>query len=147
MSKTFTLRSLDVPSIQKFGIGFDTLFDDLMRTTDLQQSNNYPPYNIVQYDDDHYGIELAVAGFKEGELSVDVEKNLLTVSGDSSKSEVDVRYIVHGISARSFKRVFTLAEHVTVLDAVTVDGILTVKLERVVPEAQKPRNVAISFNK
>lgn len=149
MTNALTLRSLDIPSIHKFGIGFDSIFDDLSRITSLQSNNNYPPYNIVKHSEDSFSIELAVAGFKEGDLSVLVEKNHLTLSGEQ-KTEIDVapvEYVYRGISARSFNRTFTLAEHVEVTGAKVVNGILIVNLERKVPEEEKPKTIAITYTK
>ncbi len=152
MTRTLTLRSGDLfPSIHKFGIGFDNMFDDLLRMQELQSTNNYPPYNIIKHDENKFSIELAVAGFKEGDIEVVLEKNQLSIKGSKAKevSEVDVEpvYLVHGISARSFDRTFTLAEHVTVAGATTESGILTINLERVVPEESKPKKIAINYTK
>lgn len=149
-NKTLTLRSLDIPSIHRFGIGFDSMFDDLLRNT-AQQTPNYPPYNIVKLGEDRFDIELAVAGFREGDLTVTVEKNVLTISGQPTESldELDrpVEYLHRGISGREFERSFTLAEHVEVLDAKVQNGILTVSLERKIPESQKPKQIAIEYTK
>jgi len=148
-----TLRSIDIPSIHKFAVGFDNVFDELLRIN-AQQSNgtNYPPYNIVKHDDDHFAIELAVAGFKVGDVSITVEKNLLTIKGEQTQSldellETEVEYLHRGISARSFSRTFTLAEHVEVTGAAAENGILKIDLERKVPDEQKPKTIAISYNK
>jgi molecular chaperone IbpA len=152
MTNTLSLRSFDIPSIHKFAVGFDSMFDELLRIN-AQQANgtNYPPYNIVKHDDDHFDIELAVAGFREGDINVSVEKNVLTVSGEQSRDldELDqkVEYLYRGISSRSFVRTFTLAEHVEVASATSNNGILTIKLEREVPEEQKPKRIAITYNK
>jgi len=147
-SHTLTLRSLDIPRITKFGIGFDSMFDDLMRISTQQTETNYPPYNVLKYDEDHYAIELAVAGFLEGELNVTVEKNQLIIQG-SQATDLDnvVEFLHRGISSREFVRSFTLAEHVHVSGAVVSNGILTVNLEREVPEEQKPKKIAIAYNK
>lgn len=146
-----TLRSIDIPSIHKFGIGFDGIFDELMRVNAQQTNTNYPPYNIVKYNDDNFAIELAVAGFNVGDISITVEKNLLTIKGEQTQSsdelEKEVEYLHRGISSRSFSRTFTLAEHVEVTGATSGDGILKVELERKVPEEQKPRTIPIAFSK
>ena len=153
MTNQLTLRSIDIPSIHKFAVGFDNVFDELLRIN-AQQSNgtNYPPYNIVKHDDDHFAIELAVAGFKVGDVSITVEKNLLTIKGEQTQSldelsETEVEYLHRGISARSFSRTFTLAEHVEVTGAAAENGILKIDLERKVPDEQKPKTIAISYNK
>ena len=146
------LRSLDIPSIHKFAVGFDNVFDELLRIN-AQQANgsNYPPYNVVKHDDDHFAIELAVAGFNIGDISITVEKNLLTIKGEQTQSldelEKEVEYLHRGISARSFARTFTLAEHVEVTGATSENGILKIDLERKVPDEQKPKIIAISSNK
>ena len=152
MTNQLTLRSLDIPSIHKFAVGFDNVFDELMRTN-AQQANaaNYPPYNIVKHDDDHFAIELAVAGFNDGDISVTVEKNMLSIKGEQTQSldelEKEVEYLHRGISARSFSRTFTLAEHVEVTGAKSANGILKIELERKVPEEQKPKAIQISYTK
>lgn len=143
-----TLRSIDIPSIHKFAVGFDNMFDSLMRNT-AQSNGNYPPYNVVQHSDDKFSIELAVAGFEEYELEINLENNVLTILGEKSEEESDdnVSYLHHGISSRSFKRSFTLAEHIEVVDARIKNGILSVDLERQIPEEKKPKKIAINFNK
>jgi molecular chaperone IbpA len=149
MTNTLSLRSLDIPSIHKFGIGFDTMFDELMRATAQQSNTNYPPYNIVKHSDDHFSIELAVAGFKEGDIDVQVEKNQLTVQGSKSISidKPNIEYLHRGISARNFVRNWTLADYVEVTGATVADGILTIDLERKVPEEEKPKKIAITYTK
>jgi molecular chaperone IbpA len=146
-NNTLTLRSFDIPSINKFGIGFESMLDELLRATSQQQTN-YPPYNIIRNDEDHFTIEVAVAGFKQGEVDVTVEKNILTISG-SKKDPVpeNVEYLHRGISARNFVRNWTLAEHVEIVGAIMRDGILVLDLERKVPEDQKPKSIAITYIK
>jgi molecular chaperone IbpA len=142
------LRSLDIPSIHKFAVGFDSMFDELLRHTNSQTNTNYPPYNVVKHSEDNFTIELAVAGFKNGDIEVEVEKNQLTVKGEQSV-DIDnkVEYLYRGISARNFSRTWTLADHVEVTGAEAIDGILRINLERIVPEEQKPKKIAISYNK
>lgn len=148
---TLNLRSLDIPSIHKFAVGFDNVFDELLRINAQQVGTNYPPYNVVKRDDDHFAIELAVAGFNIGDISITVEKNLLTIKGEQTQTldelESEVEYLHRGISARNFSRTFTLAEHVEVTGAASENGILKIDLERKVPEEQKPKKIAISCNK
>jgi len=146
MTNTLTLRSLDIPSIHKFAVGFDNMFDDLLRTS--QANTNYPPYNIVKHGDDNFAIELAVAGFKDGEINIQVERNQLTVKGEQAVDlDTQVEYLHRGISARSFARTWTLADHVEVAGAKSENGILTISLERKVPEEQKPKSIAITYTK
>jgi molecular chaperone IbpA len=143
-----SLRSLDIPSIHKFAVGFDNMFDELLRHTNAQAGTNYPPYNVVKFSDDKFAIELAVAGFKDGDIDVTVEKNQLTVKGEKSvELNENIEYLHRGISARNFLRSWTLADHVEVTGAEIKDGILTVQLERQVPEEQKPKKIAITYTK
>ena len=151
MTNTLTLRSFDIPSIHKFAVGFDSMFDELMRVSSQQSQQNYPPYNVVKHDDNTFVIELAVAGFREGDVTVTVEKNQLTITGEQIESldelEKPVEYLYRGISSRNFTRSFTLADHVEVTGAEVNNGILAIKLERKVPEELKPKTIAITFNK
>jgi len=151
MTRELTLRSLDIPSIHKFAVGFDNIFDEMLRINAQQSNTNYPPYNIVKRSEDIFVIELAVAGFNEGDIKITLEKNVLTIKGEQTVSldelEKDVEYVHRGISARNFDRVFTLAEYVEVIGAKAENGILTIELERQVPEEQKPKTVAITYTK
>ena len=145
MTKTLTLRSLDIPSIHKFGIGFDNVFDELMRMNS-QQSTNYPPYNIVKQSEDNFYIEVATAGFREGEVEINLDNRLLSIKGRITREEDQLNEYLHrGISSRDFDREFTLADHVEVVNASQRDGILTVYLERRIPEEKKPKTIAISY--
>ena len=144
MTRTLTLRSLDIPSIHKFGIGFDTMFDELMRMNS-QQSQNYPPYNVVKLTDDNFYIEVATAGFSEGEIDIQLDNRLLTIKGSKKREDAIPEYLHQGISNRDFVREFTLAEHVEVSNALIKDGILTVFLERKIPEERKPKTIAITY--
>ncbi len=148
MTRELNLRSLDIPSIHKFAVGFDNVFDELMRITHQQSNTNYPPYNVIKYTDDQFAIELAVAGFNDGEIDVQVENNQLTIKGEQSADVREgVEFLHRGISARNFVRTFTLADHVEVIEAHVANGILTVNLERKIPEEKKPKKIAISYNK
>ena len=150
MTKTLTLRSFDLPAIHKFGIGFDNLFDDLMRVNAQQSNNNYPPYDIVQINDDEYMISLAVAGFGHDNLSITKDKKFLIIEGKHSRETVDnedstAKYLHKGISERSFRREFTLADHVEISNAHLELGILSIHLKREVPEEAKPKTIAITY--
>ena len=146
--RTLTLRSLDIPSVHKFGIGFDGVFNELLRMSD-QNNTNYPPYNIVKQTDDKFYIEVATAGFAEGEITISVENHMLSVVGEKESADgtAEVEYLHRGISSRSFDRSFRLGEHVEVIDAQNKDGILTVYLERQVPEALQPKTIDIKYIK
>lgn len=147
MTNQLTLRSLDIPSIHKFGIGFDSVFDELLNRT-AQGQTNYPPYNVVKYSEDTFAIELAVAGFKDGEVTITTERSQLTVRGEQVvELSESVEYLHKGISARNFIRTWTLADHVEVVSAKSENGILTINLERKIPEEQKPKTIAISYTK
>lgn len=144
---TLTLRALNIPSIHKFGVGFDTMLNELLRTTEAQQTN-YPPYNLLQVDDNDFCIEVAVAGFKEGEIDVTIEKNLLTITGAKKEAIAEnVEYLHRGISTRNFERTFPLGPHIEVKGAVMRDGMLVIDLIRVIPEDHKPKSIAISYIK
>ena len=154
--RTLTLRSLDVPSIHKFGIGFDSMFNELLRTTQQTQTN-YPPYNIVKETEDKFRIEVATAGFNQGEVTIELDNRLLTIRGSKAAPEVvdtDVEATIvadedlhQGISQRDFEREFTLAEHVKIIDATNVNGILTIYLERQIPEEARPKTIDIKYLK
>jgi len=150
MTKTLTLRSFDIPALTKFGIGFDNMFDDLMRVNAQQSNNNYPPYDIVQINDDEYMISLAVAGFGHDNLNITKDKKTLVIEGKHSRETVDnedstTKYLHKGISERSFRREFQLADHVEISNAHLELGILNVHLKREVPEEAKPKTIAISY--
>ena len=146
MTKTLTLRSFDLPAIHKFGIGFDNLFDDLQRVMQTQSSSNYPPHNVIKTGDETVTIEVAVAGFAEGEIDISLDKRVLTVAGERKRAEdASYEYLHRGISSRDFRHTFTLAEHVEVKSASIKDGILSVYLEREVPEEAKPKAIAITY--
>ena len=146
MTKTLHLRSFDIPAFNKFGIGFDDLFDDLMRVTQIQSSSNYPPHNVIKTGDNTVTIEVAVAGFAEGEIDIALDKRLLTITGNKQRDDDAAHEYLHrGISSRDFKQTFPLAEHVEVKGAAIRDGILTVLLEREIPESAKPKSIAITY--
>ena len=149
MTKTLTLRSFDIPALHKFGIGFDNMFDDLMRVSAQQGNTNYPPYDIVQVNDDEYTISVAVAGFGYNDLSVTKDKKVLIVEGKHTRETVEnedtTKYLHKGISERSFRREFQLADHVEITNAHLELGILNIYLRREVPEEAKPKTIAISY--
>ena len=148
MTKTLTLRSFDIPSIHKFGIGFDNMFDELMRVSAQQSTSNYPPYNIVQINEDEYMISLAVAGFGLDNLSVTKDKKFLIIEGkeyDPDSEKIVPNYLHKGISNRDFRREFQLADHVEISHAHLELGILSVYLKREVPEDAKPKTIAITY--
>ena len=131
-----------------FSVGFDNLFDDFDRMLSFNSAsiNHYPPYNIRKVNDTDYVIELAVAGFGKKDIKVKSQENTLTIS--SAKDEQDVlekdESVLHrGISKRSFTKSFTVAEDVVVKGADLKDGLLSVKLERIIPDEKKPKIIDI----
>ena len=124
-----------------FAIGFDRYFEDLERMSNITQTN-YPPYNVVKEDDEHFSVELAVAGFSKKDVSITKEKNVLVIEG---KVEDESKDFVHkGLASRAFKRSFTLADDVEISGSSLKDGILVVSLERIIPEEDKPISIKIS---
>lgn len=124
-------------------IGFDRMFDAY--ESRLHNSTGYPPYNIVRTGENQYLIEMAVAGFKKSEITVEVEQNQLTIRGQSeTPNESTTREYLHrGLSSRDFARTFPLAEHIVVKEARIENGVLTVELERIIPESLKARVIDI----
>ena len=130
------------PMARQF-VGFDSLFDELNALADRKESN-YPAYNIAKDDDEHYRIELALAGFSTDEITIQAEKGVLTI--EANKADERGNYIHQGIAKRGFSKMFRLAEYMKVDDARFVDGILTVSLHREVPEADRPKQISINAN-
>ena len=119
-----------------------------MRVSNFQSNSNYPPHNVIKTGDRTVTIEVAVAGFAEGEIDIALDKRLLTITGARKRDEEESHEYLHrGISSRDFKHTFTLAEHVEVRNASITDGILSVYLEREVPEEAKPKSIAITYQK
>jgi len=144
---TFRLNHLDIPNIHKFGIGFDSIFEDIHRLASVTGKDNYPPYNVIKIDDDHFTIELALAGIPKESLDIEVDQNQLTVSTEKAETDEELEYLHKGISQRGFSRSFTLADHVVVKGADMIDGVLKISLERQLPEELKPRKIDISSAK
>jgi molecular chaperone IbpA len=131
-----------------FSVGFDNLFDDFDRMLSFNSAsiNHYPPYNIRKVNDTDYVIELAVAGFGKKDIEVKSVENTLTIKSKDKKEEVldkDENILHRGISQRSFTRSFTVAEDVVVKGADLKDGLLSVKLERIIPDEKKPKIIDI----
>ena len=122
-------------------VGFDHLFNMLEQAADA--GNGYPPYNIERTDETHYRISIAVAGFADKDLNVEVRDGVLTIAGKREEA-AKAGFLYQGIAGRSFERRFQLAEHVEVRAAKLENGLLHVDLERVVPEEKKPRKIAIN---
>ena len=135
------LTTLDLPQLHRATTGFDRMFEDMF---DNSKSTGYPPYNIVQDNEDEYTISLAVAGFTMDNLIITLEKSVLTVEGNSAESETDVNYLHKGIAGRGFTREFRLADHIEVVGATLDLGMLNIQLKREVPEALQPKKIAIN---
>ncbi len=142
------MRTLDFSPLYRSAIGFDrvaSLLDAISQTETKQPS--YPPYNIELTGDDTYRITMAVAGFSEQDLDLQVEQNLLTISGKKADAASSKEYLYQGIAERSFDRRFQLADHVRVENAQLENGLLHIDLVREIPEAMKPRKIDISSGK
>jgi|TARA_B110000908_G_scaffold33360_1_gene39914 molecular chaperone IbpA len=125
-------------------IGFDHLFNELERVHSKANSG-YPPHNVIKESETEFTIQVAVAGFKESQIDIEVKDGFLNISGDSTEAEEDVvDYIHKGISSKRFSRTFRLSEHVEVTGAALQDGILVIHLEYVVPEELRPRKILIN---
>ena len=127
--------------ISKNGIGMDDYLDRFFNN--YETTTNYPPYNIVKHDSENFSIELAVAGFTKKDISISKEKERLSIEGKQEEGE-EQEYVHKGLASRSFKRTFTLADDIVVKGADMKNGILSVDLERIVPEEDKPQEIKIS---
>ena len=139
------MASIDFSPLYRSSIGFDrmaSLLDSALRTD--QASSGYPPYNIEVTGENQYAISLAIAGFDERELDIQVEKGVLTVSGKKAADSEQRQFLYQGIATRSFERKFNLAEHVEVTGAQLNNGLLTITVVKEIPEASKPKRIAIN---
>jgi molecular chaperone IbpA len=139
------MRTFDLTPLYRSTVGFDRLTDMLDSLSQVDSGVTYPPYNIERTDENHYRISLAVAGFAEKDLAVEVKEGVLSVQGkrDGEKESVQARYLHQGIAGRAFDRRFQLAENVEVRGAQLENGLLHIDLERIVPEEKKPRRITI----
>jgi molecular chaperone IbpA len=137
------LTTLDLPHLHRATVGFDRMFNEMHEMFENSKSTGYPPYNVVQENDDEYTISLAIAGFSMADLDITLEKNVLTIEGTSPEVPEGKNYLHKGIGNRNFRRQFTLAEHIEVEDAELENGMLHINLVRNVPEAQKPKKISI----
>tara|TARA_R110000772_G_scaffold20140_10_gene55980 strand:- start:4605 stop:4991 length:387 start_codon:yes stop_codon:yes gene_type:complete len=122
------------------------MFDDLERDRNSNNNTAYPPHNVIKIDDDNYEIQLAVAGFDKSDISVSLKDNALIVEGDKN-SNVSIEFIHQGIGNRKFTKTFNLSEYIEVNGADLINGILSIHLERVVPEEQRPKVIEIGSKK
>ncbi|WP_299139544.1 Hsp20 family protein [uncultured Tateyamaria sp.] len=138
------MRTYDFAPLYRATVGFDQIADLMDRVTATDNSaNSYPPYNIEKTDDDAYRISIAVAGFSDADLSVEVREKSLIVTARKAETE-DKTYLHRGIATRAFERKFHLADHVVVTGASNTDGMLHIDLVKEVPEALKPRRIEIA---
>src|SRR5436190_20430631 len=140
------MRNYDLSPLWRSSVGFDRLFDFVDESLRLTGEDNYPPYNIERTGEDQYQITLALAGFTPDEIAITAEQNVLTVEGRKAEKN-EHQYLYQGISARPFRRVFNLADYVEVKGAAFDQGLLKIALLREVPEAMKPRQIAINTGK
>ncbi|WP_455209990.1 Hsp20 family protein [Kaarinaea lacus] len=138
------MRTIDFSPLYRTAIGFDHLASLLDATIQSDQKRpTYPPYNIELTGEDQYRITMAIAGFAQSDLSIEVEGNTLTVVGQKPEEDEGKQYLYRGIAARNFERQFQLADHIKVTGASFKNGMLHVELEREIPEALKPRKITI----
>jgi len=140
------MRTYDLSPLMRATVGFDRLTSLLDTASRVDEATlGYPPYNIEKTGEETYRITMAVAGFGEADLDVTVQENSLVIKAGKAKPEADkgARYLHRGIATRAFERRFDLADHIQVTGARLENGILSIELEREVPEAMKPRSIAI----
>ena len=138
------MRTIDFSPLYRSVVGFDRLADLLDSATADGAANGYPPYNIERTDENAYRIEIAVAGFRPDELNIEVKENLLTVTGRKAANDEPRRFLHRGLAERNFERRFQLADYVIVTEAKLSDGLLSIQLQREIPEALKPRRIEIA---
>jgi molecular chaperone IbpA len=139
------MRSYDLTPLFRSSVGFDRLsrlMDSALRADESALS--YPPYNIERTGEDTYRISMAVAGFSDAELTLTAQENSLVITGKPNKEEKERNFLYRGIAGRAFERRFDLADHIRVAGANLVNGLLHVDLVREIPEAMKPRTIAIN---
>jgi molecular chaperone IbpA len=134
---------MDFSPFYRSSIGFDRIFNLLENATPPQNADNWPPYDIAKLGEDSYRIILAVAGFGEDELTITHQPNMLVIEGAKAEND-ELQYLHHGLALRSFQRQFELADHVTIVAANLENGLLVVDLKKEIPEAMKPRRIAIN---
>ncbi|GEA52591.1 MULTISPECIES: Hsp20 family protein [Vibrio] len=140
------MRTVDFTPLYRNAIGFDRLFNMMEASSAKNTSAGYPPYNIEQQDENNYRITMAVAGFADDQLDITQKENVLIVRGER-QAEEGKKYIYQGIAERDFERKFQLADYVKVVGATMENGLLHIDLQREIPEAMKPRKIAINGSK
>ena len=137
------MSRFDLTPLYRSAIGFDRLASMMESANTSSNNNGYPPYNIELLSENHYRISMAVAGFAEGDLDITSHENTLTVKGNKETNDEQRNYLYQGIAERSFERRFQLADHIKVTGADMENGLLHIDLVRDVPEAAKPKTIAI----
>lgn len=142
------MRTIDLSPLYRSFIGFDHLATMIDAASRNEKQASYPPYNIELLAEDKYRITMAIAGFSKSDISIEVQENTLAVTGkkQAEKDAKENRFLHKGISERNFERKFQLGDHVKVLTADMENGLLHIDLERVIPEAMKPRKIEIGAN-
>ena len=139
------MTTIDFTPLYRSTVGFDRLADLFDFATRSNQNASYPPYNIESHGEENYSITLAVAGFSEDEIDINVENQIMTIKGKKNLDENnESNYLHQGIATRSFEKKFNLAEYVEVTNANLVNGLLTIKLKKELPEAMKPKSIKIT---
>ena len=138
------MRTIDYSPFYRATVGFDRVFDLLDTAASQSGANGYPPYNIEKSGDNAYKIVMAVAGFAEAELNVTQKENELLDTGQARNSQDEKQYLYRGIAGRNFDRRFQLADHVKVVGAKLANGLLTIELQREIPEEKKPRAIPVT---
>ena len=143
------ITSLDLAPFYRNAVGFDSLFDRITANFEMSSTQNYPPYNIIREDDYNYTIEIAAAGFEKADMTIEMENGTLTITGNQPK-KIDgedeangIEYLYRGLSGRNFTRTFNLAEYVEVKSAEMKNGVLSIHLEKIIPDALKPKTIEI----
>lgn len=138
------MNTLDLTPLYRSSVGFDRFGSLLDAALQEKNSAGYPPYNIATLDENQYAITLAVAGFKQSELTIQTENGVLTVCGNKESETDSNNYLHKGIAQRSFERKFNLADHVEVVNANLTDGLLSIELVKEIPDAMKPKTISIT---
>ena len=137
------MRTVDFSPLYRSVVGFDRLADLLDAAASTESASGYPPYNIERTGENAYRVEIAVAGFRPEELTIEVKENLLTVTGRKAANDEPRKFLHRGLAERNFDRRFQLADYVVVTEANLADGLLSIALQRELPEQLKPRQIAI----
>lgn len=139
------ISTLNLDKLVPYAVGFDKMFSDMQHQfSNSTKAVNFPPYNMIQINENEYMISLAVAGFSMDNLDITLDDNVLRIEGTSPKGDETTTYMHRGIGARNFRRQFTLAEYIEVSNASLDLGMLNIHLVRNVPEQNKPRKIAIA---